>query len=55
MTTSFTTVAGDPASPWILHVPHSSTTIPGPVREQILLDDDALEAELTAMTDAHTS
>ena len=51
---SFTTIAGDPASPWILHVPHSSTSIPGPVRERILLDDDALDAELRAMTDAHT-
>jgi N-formylglutamate amidohydrolase len=51
---SFDTIAGDPASPWILHVPHSSTRIPEPVRERILLDDDALHAELRAMTDAHT-
>jgi N-formylglutamate deformylase len=51
---SFITIAGDPRSPWILHVPHSSTRIPGPVRERILLDDDALDAELRAMTDAHT-
>jgi N-formylglutamate deformylase len=35
-------------------VPHASTRIPGPVRERILLDDDALAAELRAMTDAHT-
>ena len=35
-------------------MPHSSTRIPGPVRERILLDDDALDAELRAMTDAHT-
>jgi N-formylglutamate deformylase len=52
--TSFLTVPGDPNSPCILHVPHSSTTIPGPVRARILLDDDALDAELSAMTDAHT-
>ena len=51
---SFTTIAGDPASPWILHVPHSSTVIPRAVRDRIVLDDDALDAELTAMTDAHT-
>ena len=51
---SFITIAGDPASPWILHVPHSSTRIPASVRERIVLDDDALDAELAAMTDAHT-
>jgi N-formylglutamate amidohydrolase len=51
---SFITVAGNAASPWILHVPHSSTRIPGSVRERIVLDDDALHAELAAMTDAHT-
>jgi N-formylglutamate amidohydrolase len=51
---SFITIAGDAASPWILHVPHASTRIPGPVREGIVLDDDALDAELAAMTDAHT-
>jgi N-formylglutamate deformylase len=50
---SFITIAGDAASPWILHVPHSSTRIPGSVREWIVLDDDALDAELAAMTDAH--
>jgi predicted N-formylglutamate amidohydrolase len=37
-----------------LHVPHAATVIPGPMRERILLDDDALAAELAAMTDAHT-
>jgi N-formylglutamate amidohydrolase len=51
---SFITVAGDAGSPWILHVPHSSTRIPDSVRESIVLDDDALAAELAAMTDAHT-
>src|SRR3954462_10086400 len=50
----FITIAGDAASPWVLHVPHSSTRIPGSVREGIVLDDDALDAELAAMTDAHT-
>lgn len=54
MPNSFITVAGDRTSPWILHVPHSSTRIPAPVRERILLDNDALDAELRAMTDAYT-
>src|SRR4051794_41161112 len=51
---SFITIAGDRASPWILHVPHSSARIPGWIRGQIVLDDDALASELVAMTDAHT-
>ena len=52
--TSFTTVPGDPGSPWILHVPHASTRIPAAVRARIVLDDGQLDAELRAMTDAHT-
>lgn len=52
--TSFEIVEGDPASPLVLHVPHSSRVIPPEVRPHILLDDAALEAELDAMTDAHT-
>ena len=51
---SFSIVAGEPSSPWILHVPHSSGRIPESVRDRILLEDDALAAELRAMTDAHT-
>ena len=51
---SFTTVPGDPGSPWILHVPHASTRIPPAVRARIVLDDEQLDAELRAMTDAHT-
>ncbi len=46
--------AGAPSSPVILHVPHSSTTIPADVRRGILLDDTALDLELLRMTDAHT-
>lgn len=38
----------------VLHVPHSSTRIPGEVRAGIVLDDAALAAELLRMTDAHT-
>ena len=38
----------------VLHVPHDSVTIPADVREQFVLDDDALLAELMSMTDHHT-
>jgi N-formylglutamate amidohydrolase len=53
-TTSFDVQAGDAGSAVVLHVPHSSRTIPDWVRERIVLDDDALERELDAMTDAWT-
>lgn len=46
--------AGETSSPVILHVPHSSTTIPPDVRTAIELDDAALARELLRMTDAHT-
>ncbi|MFE3190206.1 N-formylglutamate amidohydrolase [Nocardia sp. NPDC059240] len=42
-------------SPVVLHVPHSARTIPAAVRADLLLDDGALEAELDAITDAHTA
>ena len=45
---------GAPSSSVILHVPHSSTTIPADVRRGILLDDDALDLELLRMTDSYT-
>jgi N-formylglutamate amidohydrolase len=51
---SYAVLAGDQASPVVLHVPHSSREIPGWVRERILLDDAALGRELDAMTDAWT-
>ena len=35
-------------------MPHPSTVIPRSVREGIVLDDHALDAEVAAMTDAHT-
>ena len=38
----------------ILHVPHSSREIPGSVRNQFVLSDAELSAELTLMTDAFT-
>ena len=46
--------AGAPDSPVILHVPHSSRHITAAARPHILLDDDALTAELDRMTDSHT-
>ncbi|MGD9957662.1 MAG: N-formylglutamate amidohydrolase [Candidatus Nanopelagicales bacterium] len=51
---SFRILGGDQESAVVLHVPHSATAIPGQVRAGILLDDDALAAELRAMTDADT-
>jgi N-formylglutamate amidohydrolase len=51
---SFEVMPGDPTSPYIVHVPHSSTRIPDDVRPQLLLDDDALAEELRLMTDART-
>ena len=38
----------------ILHIPHSSRIIPEEVRDQFVLSDDELDAELTRMTDAFT-
>ncbi|MDI9829892.1 N-formylglutamate amidohydrolase [Streptomyces sp. KAU_LT] len=52
---SFDHLPGDPASPVILHVPHSSREIPAGVRSGIVLDDAALERELDHITDAHTA
>jgi N-formylglutamate deformylase len=41
--------------PWlVLHVPHDSTEVPGSVREQFLLSDNQLTAELKLMTDHWT-
>jgi N-formylglutamate deformylase len=51
---SFEVVPGDPTSPYIVHVPHSSTRIPDDVPPQLLIDDDALAEELRLMTDART-
>lgn len=38
----------------IYHIPHSSTLIPPDLRSGFLLDDQAHDAELLAMTDAYT-
>ncbi|MFD4542615.1 N-formylglutamate amidohydrolase [Streptomyces bauhiniae] len=52
---SFELLPGDPASPVLLHVPHSARVIPAGVRAGLLLDDAALERELDHITDAHTA
>ena len=38
----------------ILHIPHSSKTIPEKLRDQIVLSDEELADELNLMTDAFT-
>ncbi|MEY4630037.1 MAG: hypothetical protein RIQ81_157 [Pseudomonadota bacterium] len=38
----------------IIHIPHSSTTIPAEYRDQFVLTDAELAAELVRMTDAYT-
>jgi N-formylglutamate amidohydrolase len=38
----------------ILHIPHASKVIPGTLRDQIVLSDEELAAELLRMTDAFT-
>lgn len=51
---AFEVIPGDPDSSVVLHVPHCSIRIPAHVRARIVLDDDALAAELLHMTDAYT-
>ena len=38
----------------VLHIPHSSMDIPADVRNNLLLDREALDEELLRMTDRHT-
>jgi N-formylglutamate deformylase len=52
---SFEVVApGGAAYPVVVHVPHSSTTVPAGVRRELLLDEPALAEELRRMTDHRT-
>lgn len=53
-TANFEVLYGDDSSPYIVHVPHSSTVIPEDVRRELLLGDHALAEELRLMTDART-
>ncbi|MFE7135217.1 N-formylglutamate amidohydrolase [Streptomyces sp. NPDC057638] len=53
--TSFALLPGAADSPVILHIPHSSRTIPPAVRAGIALGDAELERELDHITDAHTA
>jgi N-formylglutamate amidohydrolase len=52
---SFEVLPGSPASPVLLHVPHSARAVPRDVRAGIALDDAALARELDHITDAHTA
>lgn len=45
---------GSGAVPVLVHVPHSGLGIPDDVRDEIVLDDDALRFELWRMTDHRT-
>lgn len=47
-------IPGDDRSPVLLHVPHAGTDVPAWTRPHLLLDDDALAAELAALTDHRT-
>lgn len=42
------------AVPVLVHIPHAGTRLPDPVRDAILLDDDALATELRLLTDHRT-
>lgn len=52
---TFRVFPGDPASSVIVHVPHSSRTVPADVRARIVLTDKQLEHELDRMTDSYTA
>ncbi|MGO4633382.1 N-formylglutamate amidohydrolase [Streptomyces sp. 2RAF24] len=51
---SFRLLPGAPESPVLLHVPHSSRTVPAEVRAGIVLGDEELARELDHITDAYT-
>lgn len=53
-TAPFRVLGGAVDSPVILHAPHGGRTIPDDVRAGIVLSDEALAAEVAAMTDSHT-
>ncbi|MFF2137417.1 N-formylglutamate amidohydrolase [Streptomyces sp. NPDC058193] len=53
--TPFQLLPGAAGSPVVLHVPHSSRTIPDHVLHGIVLGGEALEGELDHITDSHTA
>ena len=55
MASNFEIIAGDSTSHIIIHVPHSARYIPAEIRQDILLSDTELEAELNEMTDSLTA
>lgn len=54
MSLPFTVTTGDPASPVVLHVPHSSRDMPASALPGLLISPAELEEELDHLTDAHT-
>lgn len=55
MANNFEIIAEDSTSHLIIHVPHSARYIPEEIRQDILLGDTDLEAELNEMTDSLTA
>ena len=49
----FTILKRDIRIPILAHIPHSSTQIPGTLRDTILLNDGELAEELLRMTDSY--
>jgi N-formylglutamate amidohydrolase len=47
-------IPGDQRNRVLLHVPHAGTQVPEWTRPHLLLDDDALAAEIAALTDHRT-
>ncbi|MFV2062167.1 MAG: N-formylglutamate amidohydrolase [Chloroflexota bacterium] len=43
-----------PRTPVVAHIPHASTLVPAPVRDEIILDDAAVEQEVIHLTDWFT-
>jgi N-formylglutamate deformylase len=50
----FDITAGDPGSPVVLHVPHSSRDLPAEARASLVITPAELEEELDHLTDAYT-